>query len=124
MINRIFLIYLCLILILLLGQANCAAFAQTKKVKFGETFTLKTNEAVETEDGKLKVQSKGAGRTISESGEFEYVELQVWFNKSEQRIEISERGAGTKTVGDYVIELVDAESFGETNCQLKISRKK
>lgn len=92
MINRFFLIYLCLILILLIGQANCAAFTQTKKVKFGKAFTLKTNEAVETEDGKLKVRSKGAGRTISESGEVEYVELQVWLNKSEQTIKISERG--------------------------------
>lgn len=122
MCNRNFLVYLSLLLILLTGHLNCALFAQAGKVKFGETFTLKPDEAAETEDGKLKVELKGVGRTISESGETEYVELKVWFNKSEQTIIISERGKASENVGDYIIKLVNAESFGKAHCQLKISR--
>lgn len=98
-------------------------FAQNKKVKLGETFILNPDETAETEDGKLKVRLKGVGRTISESGETEYAEFQVWLNKQEQNITISERGNSRKTVGNFVIELINAESFGKTNCELKISHK-
>src|SRR5688572_18636209 len=104
------LVHLWLISILLIGQANCSAFAQTRKVKFGETFTLKLDETVETEDGKFKVQLKGVGRTISGSGEVEYAELRVWFNKLGQLITISERKNASKIVGNYIVKLVNAES--------------
>lgn len=81
MISKNYLISLWFILTLLAGQANCALIAQNRKVKFNEIFTLQPDEIVETEDGKLKVRLKTVGRTISESGEVEYVELQVqWSN--------------------------------------------
>ena len=113
-----------LVLLLLIGQANCLVFAQTRKVKFEETFTLRRDETAETEDAKLKVRLSGIGREISESGEVEYVKLQVRLNKSERLITISERKNRTAIVGNFIIKLVNAESFGETNGQLKISRKK
>ena len=77
------LIHLWLIWSLLGGQANCAVFSQNDgKVKFNEAFTLRPDERVRSDDGKLRVRLKGVGRTISEGGEVEYVELQVWHNKS------------------------------------------
>ncbi len=124
MVCKNFLIHLWLILTLIVGQANCFMLAQNRKVKFGETFTLQLDEMVETEDAKLKIRLKDVGREISASDEVEYVELQVRLNKSEQLIVIRERTEGTKTVGDFVIELINAESFGDNHyCQLKISRK-
>ncbi len=121
--RKIFLIHLWLALTLLVGQADCFMSAQNRKVKLDETFTLQPDELIETEDAKLKIRLKGVGRTISESGESEYVELQVRLNKSERLIVISERSNGTETIGDYVIKLVNAESFGKAHCQLKISRR-
>lgn len=112
-----------LVLLLLFGQANCFVFAQTRKVKLGETFTLQTGETAETEGAKLKVRLSGVGREISESGEVEYVELQVRLNKSERLIVISERKNRAAVVGNFIIKLVNAESFGEAHCRLKISRK-
>ena len=73
---------------------------------------------------KRKIQLKGIGRTISESGETEYAELKVWLNKSERTITISERGNASKNVGRYIIKLINAESFGKRHCRLKISRRK
>ena len=113
-----------LVLLLLIGQANCLVFAQTRKVKFEETFTLRRDETAETENAKLKIRLSGIGREISESGEVEYVELQVRLSKSERLITIRERKNRTAVIGNFIIKLVNAESFGETNCQLKISRKK
>jgi len=111
-----FWIHLSLISVLFAGQMNCLAFSQNKKIKLGESFVLQTGETAETENGKLKISLKGVGRTISESGEVEYAELQIRLNKTEQTITISERGDAKKIVGDYVIKLVNAESFGKTNC--------
>lgn len=119
-----YLISLWLVLTLFAAHTNCLPFEQNRKIKLNETFTMKSGETVETGDGKLKVRLKGVGRTISESGEVEYIELQVWSSKSEQSITISERTNGTKTVGNFVIKLVNAESFGKAHCQLKISRKR
>ncbi len=115
-----------IILLILLGaffaQASCSAFAQNRKIKLNETFTLQPGEAAETEDARLKVQLKEVGREISESGEVEYVKLQIRFEKSEQSLVIREENSAAKVVGDFLIELIDAESFGKTNCRLKISR--
>lgn len=112
-----------LVLSLLVSQANYPVFAQTKRVKLGETFTLRSGETAETEDAKLTIRAS-VGRTISESGEVVFVKLQVRLNKSKRLITISERKNRTATVGNFIIKLVAADSFGETNCQLKISRKK
>lgn len=124
MMGKIFSILWRLVLSLLVAQANYPVFAQTRQVKFDETFTLRPGETVETLNAKLKVRLSGVGRAISESGEVEYAELQVRFNKSERLITISERKKRTATVGNFVIELVNAESFGKASCRLKISRKK
>lgn len=59
--------YQWIILMLLIGNASCSAFAQTREVRFDETFTLRPDETVKTKDGKLKVRLKGVGRTISEA---------------------------------------------------------
>lgn len=117
------LINLWLVITLFAGQINCAMFMQSKMVKFDEAFVLQPKETAETEDGKLKVTLKGVGRTISESGETEYAELKILLNKQEQNITISERGNSKKAVGRFTIELLNAESFGKTNCELKITRK-
>ena len=109
---------------LLFGQANCSAFAQkTEKIKLNETFTLQTGEKVETEDARLKVQLKEVGRNISEGGEVEYVRLFVRTEKSARTITVSEKENSKIEIGDFIIELINAESFGKTNCELKISRK-
>lgn len=107
----------------LISNTDGYVSAQTRKVKLNETFILQTNETVQTEDGKLTIRLKGVGRTISESGETEYAEFQVWLNKKEQNITISESGDSKKTVGNFVIELVNADSFGKKNCELKITRR-
>ena len=108
---------------LLVAQANYSVFAQTKRVKLGETFTLHSGETAEAEVGKLTIRAS-VGRTISESGEVVFVKLRVRLNKSERLITISERKNRTATVGNFIIKLVAAESFGKTYCRLKISRKK
>ena len=113
-----------LVLALFISQMYCSIFGQTGKVKFDEAFTLRSGETVETEDAKLSIRLKGVGRTISESGEVEYVELQVTLNKSERRINISESKNQTAVIGNFIIKLINADSFGEANCELKVSRKK
>jgi hypothetical protein len=124
MICQNYLFSLWLISFLLIGSANCMSFLRDKKVRFGETFTLKRNETAMSKDGKLKVKLNGVGRTISESGEFVYVQLQVNLNTTKRKITFSKTGKkGAVTVGDYIIQLVSAESFGETYCKLKILRK-
>lgn len=99
------------------------ASSQIRKVNLNENFRIQPGETVQAENGKLKIRLKGVGRTISESGETEYVELQIQLNKSEQIVVISERGNPAKAVGSYVIKLINAESFGKTSCELKIFRK-
>lgn len=123
MINKFLLIHFGLILLCLAGQGNCFISAQNRKIKFRETFALQPDETAETEDAKLRVRLKGVGRTISEGGEVEYVELLVNWNKSERLIVISERTKGTAVVGNYLIKLIDAESFGKAHCQMQISLK-
>lgn len=123
MFYRNLLIYLSLISVLLAGQMNSLAFIQNKKIKLDEVFILQPGETAEIENTKLKITLKSVGRTISESGEAEYAELKIWLNKSEQTLHISEKGNRKKVIGDYVIELINAESFGKTNCELEISRK-
>ena len=108
---------------LLFGQANCSTFAQTGKIKLNETFTMQPEETVETEDARLKVRLIEIGREIAESGEVEYVKLQVRFEKSEQSLTMREGNPNAQAVGDFLIELIDADSFGKAGCQLKISRK-
>lgn len=120
---RNLLIYLSLISVCLVGQINSFAFIQNKKIKFDESFILQTGETAETENTKLKINLKSVGRTISQSGEVEYVELKIRLNNSEQFLQISEKGNRKKVIGNYVIKLINAESFGKTNCELKVSRK-
>ena len=120
---RNFPIVLCLVLTLFAGQAVCLPFEQTGKIELNKIFTLQSGETVETKDGKLRVKLKSVGRTISESGETEYIELTVWVGKSERIITLDERGGASKIVGNYFIKLINAESFGKTHCQLKILRK-
>lgn len=120
---RTFLIYLSIISVFLAGQINFLAFVQNKKINLGESFVLQTGETAEIENTKLKITLKSVGRTISEGGEVEYVELKIRLNKSEQTLQISEKGNGKKVIGNYVIKLINAESFGKTNCELEVSRK-
>lgn len=120
---RNLLIYLSLISVCLAGQISSLAFVQNKKIKLAEPFILQTGETAETENTKLKITLISVGRTISESGEVEYVELKIRLNNSEQTLQISEKGNRKKVVGDYVIKLINAESFGKTNCELEVSRK-
>lgn len=120
---KIFSIHRWLVLLLIIGQANYLVHAQTGKIKLNEIFTLQRDESAETEDAKLRISLLSVGRTISESGEVEYVKLQVRLNKSERLITISEGGNRTAIAGNFVIKLINAESFGKTNCRLKISRK-
>ena len=117
-------IYLSLISVCLAGQIASFAFIQNRIIKLDEPFILQTGETAEVENTKLKINLKGVGRTISESGEVEYAELKIRLNKSEQTLQISEKGNRKKVIGGYVIKLINAESFGKTNCELKISRKK
>ncbi|HQU82484.1 MAG TPA: hypothetical protein PKY59_05140 [Pyrinomonadaceae bacterium] len=124
MISKLFSFLLQFILMLLVIQTVSFAFVQNGKVKFDEVFTLRKGETAETEDAQLKIRLLSVGRSIAESGEIEYVELQVKTRRSERNIVISEKGNRERKVGIYTIELVDAESFGDTNCRLKVSRKK
>ena len=99
-------------------------FSQNKKVKFSEIFTLKPDETAETEDEKLKVKLKSVGRTISESGETEYAELEIRLNNSERKLQISERRKKNSVkAGNYIIKLINAESFGNVNCELQITHR-
>lgn len=123
MISKKFSVHWWLVLALLVSQANCFVLAQTRKIKLDEIFTLRSGETAETSDAKLKIRLS-VGRLIAESGEVEYVELQIRTHGKEQKIVISEKGKRTKNVGGYIISLVNAESFGEANCRLKVSRKK
>ena len=118
----VFLITISIILSAFFGQA-CSVFTQNRQVKFNEAFNLKPKETVKTEDKKLEITLKGVGRTISESGEAEYAELQIKVNNKTQELTINERENSTATVGNYIIKLINAESFGQTHCQLEISRK-
>ena len=122
--NKLLLVPLALLLVgLLFGQTNCSTVVRIRKIKLNETFTLQPGETVETEDSRLKVRLKEVGRSISESGEVEYVELQIRFEKSEQSLIIREGDSAAAIVGDFLFELINADSFGKTNCRLKISRK-
>ena len=117
-----FIMQLFLILSLFAGQMNCSAFAQNRTVKFDESFVMRPKETVVTEDKQVKITMNGVGRKISESGEVEYVELEINLNNSSQTLIISERENRSKSVGKYIIELINAESFGKAHCELKISR--
>lgn len=124
MIRKNFSIYRWLVLLLLLvSQANYSVFAQNRKVKLGEIFTLYSGESAETEDAKLKILSASVGRTISEDGEAVFVKVRANLNKSERLLTFG-RGEQTAVVGNFIIHIIDAESFGKTYCRLKISRKK
>lgn len=123
MICRNFSVRWWLFLLLLISQLNCFSLAQTRKVKFDETFILRADETAETEDAELKIRLSGVGREISEGGEVEYVELTVRLNKSERQLTLNERKNRSSVVGNFIIELINAESFGERNCRLKISRR-
>lgn len=114
---------LSLVLLVFAGQLNCSVFEQSKRVKSGEDFTLYPDETALTEDKKLKISLKGVGRKISESGETEYAEFTTVFNGSKQTFIINERGAMEKIIGGYIIKLINAESFGNQHCVLKISWK-
>lgn len=124
MISKLVSFRLPVVLLLLIIQGGSFAFVQNGKIKFDEVFTLRKGETAETEDAQLKIRLLSVGRSIAESGEIEYVELQVETRRSERNIVISEKGNRARKVGIYTIELVDAESFGDTNCRLKVSRKK
>jgi len=124
MISKLVSFRLPVVLLLLIIQGGSFTFAQSLKVKFDEVFTLRKGETAETEDAQLNIRLLSVGRSIAESDEIEYVELQVKTRRSERNIVISEKGNRDRKVGIYTIELVDAESFGNTNCRLKVSRKK
>lgn len=123
MIRNKFSVYRWFVFLLLVLQANYFVLAQSRRIKLDEIFVLQSGESAETGDAKLKIRLSTVGREISESGEVEYIELQVRFNKSERLLTISERKNRTAIVGNFTIRLVNAESFGKTHCQLKVSRK-
>lgn len=105
-------------------SANCWLLPQGVKVKFDRTFTLEPTDSVRTEDRKLKLELKEVGREISESGEVVYVELKVQTDNAEKLIKLRFGKDAAHTVGNYIIKLISAESFGKkTYCQLQISRK-
>lgn len=110
-------------LILLFAPITCLQSSQPLQIKFARPFILQTGEQAKTRDGKLRIRLKGVGRKISESGEAEYIELQIRLDSSEQFIKISERGNRLRTIGKYAIELINAESFGRAHCELRISRR-
>ena len=120
--SKLFLVQLFLILSLFAGQMDCSVFAQNRTVKFDESFKMRSKETVVSEDKQLKITLSGVKRKISESGEVEYVELEINLNKSSQTLIINERRNRSASVGKYIIELINAESFGETYCELRISR--
>lgn len=124
MISKLVSFRLPVVLLLFIIQGGSFTFAQSLKVKFDEVFMLRTGETAETKDSRLRIRLLSIGRSIAESGEVEYVELQVKTRRSERNIVISEKGNRERKVGIYTIELVNAESFGDTNCRLKVSRKK
>lgn len=124
MISKLVSFRLPVVLLLFIIQGGSFTFAQSLKIKFNEVFTLRKGETAETKDSRLRIRLLSIGRSIAESGEVEYVELQVRTQRSERNIVISEKGNSARKVGIYTIELVNAESFGDTNCRLKVSRKK
>jgi len=105
------------------GQAGKWLKADGREVAIGERFKLSRDEKASVKDTALTVQLKSVRRTWYVDGKGETVDADIIFtlDKKEQREWV---GIGEKvTIGDYVVELWGADSFGKTSCELIVTRR-